>query len=132
VLVVVGGQLMVTNGIAIARLLGLPAFLVGLLTGLGTTLPELVIAGIAASEGRSGISVGSILGSNITDPVFSLGIGALFFDVVVTDPAAIQPSLAYMLAVSIAVLGLFYWRRGIDRRGAVVCLALYPPSFLFL
>jgi len=131
-LVVVGGQLMVTNGIAIARSLGLPAFLVGLLTGLGTTLPEIVVAGMAAAAGRKGISVGSILGSNITDPVFSLGIGAVFFDVVVTDPAAIRPSLLYMLGVSVAVLGLFYWRCGIDRRTAVVCLALYPPSFLFL
>jgi cation:H+ antiporter len=131
-LVVVGGQLMVTNGVALARLFGTPAFLVGLLTGLGTTLPEIVIAGIAAYEGRSGISVGSILGSNITDPVFSLGIGAVFFDVVVADPAAIRPSLLYMLAASIAVLGLFYWRRGIDRRAAVVCLALYLPSFLVL
>jgi cation:H+ antiporter len=128
-LVVGGGQLMVTNGVALARLFGTPEFLVGLLTGLGTTVPEIVIAGIAAYEGRSGISVGSILGSNITDPVFSLGIGAVFFDVVVADPAAIRPALLYMLAVSIAVLGLFYWRRGIDRRAAIVCLALYLPSF---
>ncbi|MFC6973875.1 sodium:calcium antiporter [Halomicroarcula sp. GCM10025709] len=131
-LVVVGGQLMVTNGVALARLFGTPEFLVGLLTGLGTTMPEIVIAGIAAYEGRSGISVGSILGSNITDPVFSLGIGAVFFDVVVADPAAIRPSLGYMLAASIAVLGLFYWRRGIDRRAAVVCLLLYLPSFVVL
>ncbi|MFC6862409.1 sodium:calcium antiporter [Halomicroarcula sp. GCM10025817] len=132
VLVVVGGQLMVTNGVALAQLFGLPEYLVGLLTGLGTTLPEIVIAGIAASEGRSGISVGSILGSNITDPVFSLGIGAVFFDVVVADPGAIRPSLLYMLAVSILVLGLFYWRRGIDRPAAVVCLLLYAPTFVLL
>ncbi|WP_254273899.1 sodium:calcium antiporter [Haloarcula marina] len=131
-LVVVGGQLMVTNGVAIARVVGLSEFFIGLLTGLGTTLPEIFIAGIAAYEGRSGISVGSILGSNITDPVFSLGIGAVFFDVAVGDPATIMPSLLYMLGVSIAVLGLFYWRRGIDRRAAVVCLALYLPSFLVL
>ncbi|MBX0293607.1 sodium:calcium antiporter [Haloarcula nitratireducens] len=131
-LVVVGGQLMVTNGVALARLVGLPEYLIGVLTGLGTTVPEIVIAGIAAYEGRQGISVGSILGSNITDPVFSLGIGAVFFDVVVEDPAAIFPSLVYMLVVSIAVLALFYWRRGIDRRAAVVCLALYLPSFAVL
>jgi cation:H+ antiporter len=130
--VVVGGQLMVTNGVALAQLLGFPEYLIGLLTGLGTTLPEIVIAGIAAAEGRSGISVGSILGSNITDPVFSLGIGAVFFDVVVADPGAIRPSLLYMLAVSILVLGLFYWRRGIDRPAAVVCLALYAPTFVLL
>jgi cation:H+ antiporter len=131
-LVAVGGQVMVSNGVAIARLVGIPEFLVGLLTGLGTTLPEIVVAGIAAYEGRGGISVGAILGSNITDPVFSLGIGALFFDVVVEDISALQPSLTYMLVASTLVLGLFYWRRGIDRKAAVVCLLLYIPTFLLL
>jgi cation:H+ antiporter len=128
--VVVGGQVMVTNGVALARLVGIPAYVIGLLTGLGTTMPEIVVAGIAAHEGRGSISVGAILGSNITDPVFSLGIGALFFDIVVEEPEALQFSLTYMLAVSIVVLGLFYWREGIDRRAAVVCLLLYFPSFL--
>jgi cation:H+ antiporter len=131
-LVVVGGQLMVTNGVALARLAGIPEYLIGLLTGLGTTLPEIVVAGIAAHEGQGGISVGAILGSNITDPVFSLGVGALFFDIVVDDVAALGPSLGYMLGVSIVVLGLFYWREGIDRRAAVVCLLLYAPTFVLL
>jgi cation:H+ antiporter len=130
VVVVLGGQLLVTNGVALARLVGIPEFVIGLLTGLGTTAPEIVVAGIAAAEGRGGISAGSLLGSNITDPVFSLGIGAVFFDVAVENVAAIRPSLLYMLTVSIAVLGLFYWREGIDRRAAVVCLLLYLPSFV--
>jgi cation:H+ antiporter len=37
-----------------------------------------------------------------------------------------------MLGVSILVLGLFYWREGIDRRAAVVCLLLYLPTFLLV
>jgi cation:H+ antiporter len=131
-LVVVGGQLLVTNGIAIARLVGVSEFLVGVLTGLGTTTPEIFVAGLAAHRGDAGISVGAILGSNITDPVFSLGVGALVADVVVTDLGSVRVSAAYMLVVSLVVLGLFYWRRGIDRRAALVCLALYLPSFLFV
>ena len=85
---------------------------------------------IAARGGTEGISVGAILGSNITDPVFSLGVGAVFFDVVVENTGALQVSLTYMFVVSALVLGLFYWRRGIDRKAAVVCLLLYVPSFL--
>jgi cation:H+ antiporter len=131
-LVVVGGHLLVTNGTAVARLLGVPAYLVGLLTGLGTTAPEIGVAGLAARRGEPGVSLGSLLGSNITDPVFSLGVGALVADVVVTDPGTVLASTGYMLGVSLVVLGLFYWRRGIDRRGAVVCLALYLPSFVVL
>jgi cation:H+ antiporter len=128
--VVVGGQVMVTNGIALAAQLGVPTYLLGLVTGLGTTLPEIVVAVVAARGGRGGISVGAILGSNITDPVFSLGVGALVADVAVADVAALWPSLAYMVAVSVVVLALFYWRRGIDRPAAVVCVLLYLPSFV--
>jgi cation:H+ antiporter len=131
-LVVIGGQLLVTNGITLARLAGVSEYLVGVLTGLGTTAPEVFVAGLAAYRGDSGISVGSILGSNITDPVFSLGVGALVADVVVTDLGSVRVSAAYMLVASLLVLGLFYWRRGIDRRAAVVCLVLYLPTFLFV
>ncbi|MFB6159758.1 MAG: sodium:calcium antiporter [Haloferacaceae archaeon] len=131
-LVVGGGYLMVTSGVALARLFGVPEFLVGLVTGLGTTTPEIAVAGVAARRGDAGISVGSLLGSNITDPVFSLGIGALVANVAVTDPRTVFVSTGYMFAVSLAVLGLMYWRRGVDRRGAVVCVLLYLPSFVLL
>ncbi|WP_267643812.1 sodium:calcium antiporter [Haloarchaeobius amylolyticus] len=131
-MVVVGGHLMVTNGIELAALLGVPTYLLGLLTGLGTTLPEITVAGLAAKRGEGGISVGSLLGSNITDPVFSLGVGALFADVVVNDLGAVQLSGAYMLGVSLLVLALFYWRRGISRRFGVVCVLLYLPSFFLV
>ena len=128
-MVVVGGHVMVTSGVEIARVAGIPEYVVGLLTGLGTTMPEIVVAGIAARGGEAGISVGAILGSNITDPVFSLGVGPLLFDVTLADSGAVLASAQYMLAVSLVVLGLFYWRRGIDRRAAVLCLLLYVPSF---
>jgi cation:H+ antiporter len=131
VLVVVGGQLMVQNGIVLATILGIPEYFLGLLTGLGTTAPELVVAGLAAHRGAGGISVGAILGSNITDPVFSLGIGALLADVTVTDPV-ITASTQYMLAVSVLVISLMVWRRGIDRPAALLCIALYLPTFLFV
>jgi cation:H+ antiporter len=130
-LVIVGGQLLVTNGVALARLAGISEYLIGILAGLGTTAPEVFVAGLAAHRGDAGISVGAILGSNITDPVFSLGVGALVADVVV-DPTAVRPSATYMLVVSLVVLGLFYWRRGVDRRAALVCLALYLPTFVLV
>ena len=51
-------------------------------------------------------------------------------DVVVADQTAVVHSLTYMVAVSVVVLALMYWREGIDRRFAVACLLLYLPSFL--
>jgi len=129
-LVVVGGHLLVTNGVALARLVGIPEYLLGLLTGLGTTTPEIAVAGLAAKRGNTGISVGALLGSNITDPVFSLGVGALVADVSVSDPQTVFVSTGYMLTVSITVLALMYWQRGVDRKGAIVCALLYLPSLV--
>jgi cation:H+ antiporter len=131
-LTVVGGHLLVTNGVTLARIVGVPEFLIGLLTGLGTTLPEITVAGIAATHGREDISVGSLLGSNITDPVFSLGVGALVADVTVVNAAAAAASMQYMLAVSLVVLGILYWREGAGRLEGAVCVMLYLPSFLVL
>ena len=128
-LVVVGGHVMVTNGVELARILGIPEYFLGLLTGVGTTAPELVVAGLAAYRGAGGISVGALLGSNITDPVFSLGVGALVADVRVTDPL-LTASTTYMILVSLVVLGLMVWRRGISRRAGVLCILLYVPSLL--
>jgi cation:H+ antiporter len=131
-LVVVGGNLLVTNGVALARVAGVPEYTIGLLTGLGTTTPEIVVAGVAAHRGHEGISIGSLLGSNITDPVFSLGVGALVADVVVTDLAAMTRTASYMLLVSVVVVGLLYWRRGLSRRLALVPILLYVPSVVLL
>ncbi|WP_234403534.1 sodium:calcium antiporter [Halarchaeum acidiphilum] len=75
-LVLVGGHLLVTEGRAFALAVGLPSYFVGAITGLGTTIPEIVVALQAVREGESGIAVGTLLGSNVTDPLFSLGFGA--------------------------------------------------------
>lgn len=40
--------------------------------------------------------------------------------------------LALYYGVSAVVLALMYWRRGLDRPAAVLCLLLYLPSFFLL
>lgn len=60
--------------------------------------------------------------------MFSLGVGALIADVTLADPEAVAASVTDMLVVLLAVLGLLYWRRGIGRRGTLVCVLLYLPS----
>lgn len=129
-LVVGGTHFMVENGVALAHVFNVPEYIIGLLTGLGTTLPEIAIAGLAAWSGRHGISGGSLFGSNITDPVFSLGIGAFAAsEITVTSTASVLASALYMLAVSTFVVALFYWQEGIDRRTAWICILLYLPAF---
>lgn len=129
-LVAVGGHLLVSEGRALAVALGVPEYLLGLVTGLGTTLPEIVIAALAAHRDRSGIAVGTLFGSNVTDPLLSLGAGAVVGEFTLTHVSATVASTGYMIAASTVVVALFLTTGGIGRRAAVACIALYVPTYL--
>jgi cation:H+ antiporter len=129
-LLVVGGHLLVTGAEGVAASLGLPSYLLGLITGLGTTAPEIAVAALAVHHDRGGIAVGTLFGSNITDPLFSLGAGALVAGVHLDHRRAALVPAVYMLAVSAAVVLWFHQREGLGRRGAVGCCLLYVPAYL--
>nr|WP_280921181.1 sodium:calcium antiporter [Halarchaeum rubridurum] len=131
-LVLLGGHLLVTAGRTVALALDVPAAFVGALTGLGTTLPEIVVSLQAVRDGESGIAVGTLLGSNVTDPLFSLGVGAAVGGLGVPHPASVLPAGLYMLCVSALVVCLFAVRRTVGRRAGLVVAALYVPSFLLV
>jgi cation:H+ antiporter len=130
-LVIAGGHLLVTGARGVAAAVGVPTYLLGLLTGLGTTTPEIVVAALAVRRERGGIAVGTLFGSNITGPLFSLGVGAAVATIAVENLDATLLSVGYMLAVSAAVALLFYRRDEVGRFVGVGCLLLYVPA-LFL
>jgi cation:H+ antiporter len=75
-IVVVGSYAVVTYGVTLAEFIGIKATLIGLFVGLGTSLPELTVSLKALHQKAHSLSLGNLLGSNITDPLFSLGAGA--------------------------------------------------------
>jgi cation:H+ antiporter len=52
-------------------------FIALVLVSLGTSLPELTVAGVAISSGDPGLSLGNIMGSNITNTTLILGMAIL-------------------------------------------------------
>ncbi len=69
----------VNSAEAIGKWFGIPAFVIGAtIVALGTSLPELVTSLIAVTENSSEIVLGSVIGSNIANILFILGISALF------------------------------------------------------
>lgn len=68
----------VVSATRISRTLGLSPILVGaLLVGFGTSLPEIVVSGIAAGTGDVDFAVGNIVGSNVANLGLVLGVAAL-------------------------------------------------------
>jgi cation:H+ antiporter len=70
-----GGQLVVNNAISIAHYYGLSEKLIGLtILAVGTSLPELATSTVAAYRKNTDIAIGNVIGSNIFNIVFILGV----------------------------------------------------------
>lgn len=76
--IVIGAQLLVDNGSALATLLGVDERIIGVtVVAVGTSLPELVTTITAIAKKQSSLSVGNILGANILDLTLIMPISAL-------------------------------------------------------
>jgi len=72
-----GGRWIVDGAVSIATHFGLSETVVGLsIVAVGTSLPELATSAMAAYKGRADIAVGNIVGSNIFNIFFVLGVTA--------------------------------------------------------
>ena len=61
-----------------SRYFGMSPLLIGMVVvGFGTSLPEMVVSVISASEGNAGVALGNAYGSNITNIALILGLTAL-------------------------------------------------------
>jgi cation:H+ antiporter len=77
-MLVAAGRLVVTAAKGFGEALGWSEFVVGsLLVAIGTSIPEFVTAVIAARRGHSEVGVGAVLGSNIFNTLFIVGIAGL-------------------------------------------------------
>ena len=90
---------------------------------LGTSLPELAVSIVALRSGRTEISVGNILGSNVFNSFAVLGISALFGPLAVSAQV-VRVGIPFMLAAT--VLAAFALLRGtMERWGGAIFLLLY-------
>lgn len=84
-LVLVGADTLVNGASNIARKFGVSDFVIGLsIVAIGTSAPEMVVSFIGAAQGNADISVGNIIGSNIFNTAYVLGLSALIAPVLVT------------------------------------------------
>lgn len=75
VLIAFGANLLVDNGTAIAKLMGVPDSVIGLtMVALGTSLPELVTAITSLIKGHGALSLGNIIGANLFNIVLVSGL----------------------------------------------------------
>jgi cation:H+ antiporter len=94
VLLVVGGELLVNGSVRVARRLGLSELFIGLvLVGFGTSSPELVASLQASLSDAPGIALGNIVGSNMANLLFILGVTAMICPIEVSRRAIRQDAI---------------------------------------
>ena len=80
----------------IAYKLNVPHSVIGTtVSGLGTSLPELTIALMAARKSQ-GVAIGTLIGSNITDPLLSIGSAAIISPLTIT-PEGVNMIIYFIL-----------------------------------
>ena len=122
---VVGSDLLVAGAVEIARAAGLSETVIGLtLIAVGTSLPELATAIVAARHGHADVALGNALGSNIFNLLLVLGAFALATPLRLA-PEVLRFDIWVMAGVTVAVIPIMLsgWR--ISRREGVLFLGLY-------
>ena len=127
--IAVGANLLVENGTIIASALGVPDSVIGLtMVALGTSLPELVTSIVAAHKGEHGMAVGNVVGSNIFNLMFILGISSTIHPVAVN--LASVTDLAILVVVS-AVVFIFSLTKKINRIEGAVMVLMYIGTMAY-
>lgn len=119
-----GGQLVVNSAKTIALALGMSETLVGLtVVAIGTSLPELVTSIVAARKGDSGIAMGNVIGSNLFNILFILGMAGVIKPL--TADAAFFIDTGILLGISALMLLFAFTKRKISRVEGITCVLIY-------
>lgn len=95
VLLALGGELLVRGAVGMAARLGISPLLAGLtIVGFGTSTPELATSVQAALAGSAGIAIGNVVGSNIANILFILGVSALILPLRVNPASFARDAIA--------------------------------------
>lgn len=129
---VLGGWLVVKYGQEIALSLGMSETLVGLtIVAIGTSLPELVTSVTAALKKESEIALGNIIGSNIFNIMFVLGISSTINPITISSNIVIDIVLMIIVTFVVMIFATTH-KRKINRIEGSVLLAIYLAYLTFI
>ncbi|MEE9236013.1 MAG: calcium/sodium antiporter [Candidatus Acidoferrales bacterium] len=132
VLLGVGGHLLVTSALALARRFGISEIVIAAsLVAVGTSLPELATSIVAAARRQTDISVGNIIGSNIFNLLGVLGLSALVRPIPVSVSVR-NFEMVWLLGFAAATLLVLRTGHRISRFEGAALLTAYAAFLFFL
>ncbi|GAA5522335.1 calcium/sodium antiporter [Aliifodinibius salicampi] len=119
VFLIIGAEILVRGASQIAQRMGIPPLIVGLtVVAFGTSAPELAVSIKSALSAQADIAVGNIIGSNIFNILFILGLSALIIPLRVSQQL-IRLDVPLMIGLSAMVL-LFSLDHNISRTNGLI------------
>ncbi|MCZ6447799.1 MAG: calcium/sodium antiporter [Alphaproteobacteria bacterium] len=123
--VVVGARILISGALTAARFLGVGEEVIGLtLVAVGTSLPELATAMVAAWRRHTDVAIGNVIGANIYNVLAIMGVVSIITPLEI--PAQIvRFDIWFMLAVTLALLVAVVALKGVTRAVGGVFLGAY-------
>ena len=129
--VAIGGDLVVDNAVLIAKAIGMSETFIGLtIIATGTSLPELVTSIVAARKGDSGLALGNVIGSNLFNILFILGMASTL-----TPIHASGTLLADVGIITVSTLVVYVFGKTGNRTNrweGAACLAIYAAYAAYI
>ena len=121
-----GGNLFVDGATEVARVLGLSEAVIGItLVSAGSSLPELAVSVSAARKGNVGIALGNVLGSNILNIFFILGVSATITPISLDGFSCVDYYVLLASSLLIYIVARFGGKAVINRFEGAVLVAGY-------
>lgn len=121
-----GGQWFVYGASGLARTLGMSEAMIGLtIIAAGTSLPELATSVVAAIKGSPGMCIGNVIGSNIFNIFFVLGVTSSIMPLEFGTIGLLDLIVLTLASILFLVTGWFIGNRTIRRSEGALMLLLY-------
>ena len=126
-----GGDFVVDGASSIASSMGLSQTLIGLtIVAMGTSLPELVTSLVAAKKGEVDMALGNVIGSDIFNILFVLGIATVISPISFLMENVID--IILLIIMSLIVLAFAWTRQQINRKEGILMLLMYAAYMVYI
>ncbi|MCM1459264.1 MAG: calcium/sodium antiporter [Bacteroides sp.] len=137
VCIVIGSNVTVDAASYVAGVCGMDDRLIGLtVVAFGTSLPELVTSATAAKHGKVDIAIGNIVGSNIFNILFVVGLSSIVSNLAAGLPVAFATEFIKDAIVAIFAAVLLFLcvlkNKKLDKKDGIVMLAVYAVYFAYI
>ena len=129
--IILGGQLVVNSATSIAETLNISQNVIALtIVAIGTSLPELVTSVIASKKGEVDIAIGNVVGSNIFNVFFILGLSSAISPISYGLDSFID--IVIMLVATIGVYLLLLKNMRIGNKKGIILLVSYALYMIYI